>query len=122
MRQHVVPRFYLDAFCDPVTPEGQEPSLWQCDLEDGVVKRRAPRRAALRANYYSVVKPGGDDHQVEGLLSKIESSAAPVIAKLRRGNFKMTDEEREHLAWFMGFFAVRVPAIRDFLEKTAGKV
>jgi hypothetical protein len=93
------------------------------DTTEGRVKRRSPRKAARQANYYSAADADGAlNHDVERLLSRIESNAAPVLAKLRRGDFALTEDERAHLALFIGFFIIRVPSTRNFLEETMGKI
>ena len=123
MDQHFVTRFYLEGFCDPITPARHEPSVWECDLPEGTIKRRAPKNVATEADYYSVTDESGNpDHWAERLLSEVESAAAPVVRKLRAGNLYLSWQEREWLALFVAFLIVRVPSFRDYLERTAGKL
>src|SRR5713101_7208519 len=104
MDQHTVPRFYLEVFCDPVTPEGHKPSLWVVGLREGTLKRRSPRRVATKPNYYSRTLPDGTaDHGPETLLGVIESHTAPVLRKIRDGSFSLTDDERGALSFFVAF-------------------
>lgn len=122
MDQHYIPRGYLRGFCDPCTPAGQEPWLWINDLRQGVVKRRAPKNIAKRPDYYSVTRDTDDvDHLGERLLSRIESNGIPILSKIGGGYFALTDEERQHLALFVGFLITRTPSFRDFMERAAGK-
>ncbi len=123
MDQHFVPRFYLRAFLDPAVPDGQEPWIWVADLKEQVVERRAPKNLGRAANYYEV--PGVQDASgttVEGLFSKTESAAAPVINKLLRGERVLGEREREDLFCFMAFLVTRVPFFRDLMERMAGNV
>jgi hypothetical protein len=114
MKQHIVPRFYLEAFVDPATPEGHEPSLWECDLPAGRVRRHAPRNAATGPDYYSAVRDDGTkDDRAELLLGRVESDAAPVIRKVREGHFSLSEDDRVYLACFLSFLLVRIPAFRD---------
>jgi hypothetical protein len=120
--QHYIPRGYLRGFCDARTPTGQEPWLWICELRQGLVKRRAPKNVAKRPDYYSVTRDAGEvDHVAERLLSRIESNGIPILSRIREGNFALTDEERQHLALFIGFLITRTPSFRDFMERVAGK-
>lgn len=122
MRQHYITRAYLRGFCDPTTPPGQEPWVWVSDLQEGKVKRRAPKNVATRPDYYSVKGSGGTvEHAPERLLSVVESGGARVVAKLREGLFTLASGEREQLALFIGFLITRTPAFRDFVERAAGK-
>jgi len=56
---HYVPQWYLKGFCDPWTPNGQEPFLWVRGTGETVVKRRAPKNLAAENGYYVVLGPTG---------------------------------------------------------------
>ncbi len=119
MDQHTVTRFYLEAFCDPVTPERQ---VWAAHLQTGTFKRRSPRKVATEIDYYSRTLPnGGVDESAEQFLGLLESNAAPVLRKIRGGHFALTDDARHHLAVFVAFMMVRVPSFRNYLEEAVGK-
>jgi hypothetical protein len=123
MDQHYVTQGYLSGFCDPLTPAGQEPWVWVCRVRESMIQRRAPKNAAVKADYYSVQRGDGSvDDRPEKLLSLVESNGLPVISKLRHGRFQLSPEEREHLALFLGFLITRTPGFRGFLERAAGKV
>lgn len=123
MEHHFVPRFYLRGFRDPSIPEGQEPWLWVADLKERVVGRRAPKNIGKAANYYA--SPEFDqtaEETVEQGLSKIESTVAPVVKKLLRGELDLTGQERVDLLFFMAFFVARVPFFRNTIEQFAADV
>jgi hypothetical protein len=44
MRQHYVPRFYLQLFVDPAVPIIETDYLWEVHLPSATIKRRAPTR------------------------------------------------------------------------------
>jgi hypothetical protein len=121
MDQHYITRGYLSGFCDPETPERQMPWIWIGHLQEGRVTRRAPKNVATRPNYYSVERDGRAEHAAEQLLSTIESNGVPILRKIRSGQFALSDEERAHLALFMGFMVTRTPGFRGFMERAAGK-
>jgi hypothetical protein len=118
MEHHYIPRFYLRAFRDPACPEGQDPWLWVVDLTERSVSRRSPKNVGKAANYYAFPDGGGGLNQAgEQVLSQIESDAAPVVAKLLRGENELSEEERGALAFFMAFLAMRVPYFRNLMEE-----
>ncbi|MFQ5802818.1 MAG: DUF4238 domain-containing protein [Candidatus Methylomirabilales bacterium] len=120
---HFIPQFYLRGFRDPTTPEGQEPWLWVADLREQTIERRAPKNVGKQANYYAFPADGGTQIQaVEEMFQKIESSTAPVIAKLLCGDFRLSDEDRTSLSIFMAFFITRVPWFRSLVEKSVGDI
>jgi hypothetical protein len=122
MDQHIISRFYLGNFCDPVTPERHKPSLWVVDVQKETVKRRAPKNVATQADYYSFVRADGkQDRVVDEILEHTETAVAPVISKIRCGDFKLTKNERAYLACFMALFTTRVPLFRKFVEEKAGE-
>lgn len=119
-KQHFVPRAYLSAFTDPDTPSGQEPYLWVYERDGEAPYARSPRKVAVRTHYYSFPDELGDlNESIEELLSKIESQAIPVLRLLQNDVdiASLTAEQREALAVFIAFLAVRTPRFRDHIEK-----
>ena len=122
MNQHIISRFYLGNFCDSVTRECPEPSLWTVDFQKGTVKRRAPKNIASQADYYSFRRSDGTlDSSIETMLSHIERKASSVIVKIQCRDYQLTEEERTYLALFMAFFVTRVPLFRKFVEQKASE-
>jgi hypothetical protein len=123
MEHHFVPQFYLDAFCDPATPEGQEPWLWVADLNAKTIRRRAPRNVASKADYYAIPDPTGEQiHAIEQMFSRIESDAAPVVARLLRGEIELTEQDRSALGHLMASMATRGPSFRENVEEFMAEV
>ncbi len=122
MDQHIISRFYLGNFCDSVTRERPKPFLWVADIHKGTVKRRAPEKINKPAEYYSFRRADGTlDRSIETMLMHIESKATSVIAKIRRGDYELTEKERTSLSLFMASFHTRVPMFRKFADKKAGE-
>jgi hypothetical protein len=121
--QHFVTRFYLKGFCDPIPSPRHGESLWECDLVDGTIRRRSPKRVATERDYYSFVDAAGvANHSIEEMLAALESRGAPVVAKLRAGNLVVTPDERGQFILFVAFLIVRVPSFRNYLEEATGKL
>lgn len=115
--------FYLKVFCDPVLSPRHGRFLWEVDVLTGAVRPQPPKRAATERDYYSFIDPSGAlNHDVETMLSAVESRAAPVVTKLRYTRRDLTSEERSAVALFVAFLMVRVPAIRTYLEVALGRM
>jgi len=120
---HFVPQFYLRSFCDPAVPEGQQPWLWVADLKERTVERRAPKNVGKRANYYTFLDSSGARSGLgEQVFSQMESTSAPIVQKLLRGDLNLSGQERADLLFFMAFFATRVPLFRGHIEDFLGEL
>jgi Protein of unknown function (DUF4238) len=115
--QHYNPEFYLVAWTDSSSPTGQTPYLWQADLQERIVKNKAPHNVAWLPYFYAIQKADGSyDQTVEDFLANIESESAPVIKKSRDGDFNLSQQERVRLSDFMGFQITRNPSFRRQFE------
>lgn len=81
----------------------------------------APKSVGQKVDYYAfpeVEAAGGES--IEGLLGKLESAGAPVIAKLA-GNpdAVLAGQDKADLLFFMAFFVIRVPYLGNMVEKFA---
>ena len=73
MRQHYVPRFYLQLFIDLDGQPIETDFLWEVHLPTGQIRRKAPKNAAWRTDYYTLpdVEPA-IAQPVEAGLSQVE--------------------------------------------------
>src|SRR5512138_3794763 len=112
-KDHYVPEFYLKGFVDPATNH-----LWVVDLNLLSIRQEFPRNAARILGYDNLQGNTIKDRSVASkALKAIETQAAPVIAKLRNEEFKLTFEERDSLSNFIGLQIGRVPIFRNFVDK-----
>lgn len=100
------------------------PRVWAVDLKWETLGRKSPRGIAKRPDYYAV-------HNLKSLppqcfetdfLGRIEDEAAPILVKLRSGNFRLSDPERSRLAVFIALLFARTPGSRDAVEGLAAKM
>lgn len=101
-RQHLVPRFYLNRFCD------DEGMVWTYGANQ---KPRAnkPENTAIETNIYSPVdKVGERFDDIEKVLADIEGEAAPLWGELMSGKV-MCGEARRVLATFLAIQFLRSP-------------
>ncbi|MGR3723047.1 DUF4238 domain-containing protein [Abyssibius alkaniclasticus] len=102
-KQHIVPRFYLNKFCDP------DGLVWTYS-GGGKPRGDKPETTAVETNFYSPI--GADGERFDGaemLLAEIEGNAAPLWDNLCAGKV-LVGEEREHIALFLAAQYLRSPA------------
>jgi hypothetical protein len=83
--QHLIPNCYLKAWCDPSTPDGQEPYIWLHPAEGGEPKRKSPRKSFTETDRYTIQSPDGDRNlRVEDTLADIENKFVDIREKLEK--------------------------------------
>jgi hypothetical protein len=99
-RQHIVPKSYLSAWLEPVSPPGQERALWRF-AKDGTGKhRKSPKKTFIESDRYTVfLKNGERDLRVEHTLDQIENDFSRVLRRLHRHE-KLTSLDRAKIAIF----------------------
>ncbi len=99
-RQHYVPQFYLEFF---VSGDG---TFWVYDKEGGLPRKQTPINTAVESYFYSVDTPRGEkDNYVEDELSKVESTARPILAHWQSKGVRPEKPEILQIALFLGFNA-----------------
>lgn len=103
-RQHVVPRFYLNKFCD------SDGLIWTYS-GGGKPRGDKPEATAVETNFYSPVTADGERFdEIEQLLGTIESNAAPLWDDLCEGRI-FKGESRDHIAIFLAAQYLRSPSV-----------
>jgi hypothetical protein len=116
--QHYVSKFYLDGFLDPksIGQERIEPYLWYLDTEKMSIKRKPPQKIAGRRGFNDLIATlNGPKSDFEGHYSKLESMSAPVIRKIRRCKFDLSEDDKKTLILFLCHQKTRTPADRAFM-------
>lgn len=108
-RQHFVPRFYLNNFCDA------DGYIWTHDSRRGVARRTTPENTGFETNIYTPEVEGGKRFdEIEETLAKIEGAAAPLLARLLNSE-KLDAGDKATMSLFLASMFVRSPAqIRQF--------
>lgn len=110
-RHHYIPQFFLERFC-------RDGIVWLFDRDVGEFRGQQPINTAVIKDYYTFADEDGNKNlEVEALLSRLESDARIVLAKVDQRR-TLDEEDRQHLALFVAFQASRVP---DF-EKTVNEM
>lgn len=121
MDHHFVPQFYLRGFRDTKIPTQQGPRVWVADLKERTIQLRAPKSVAYSVDYYALPDPA-KAQELEKALGRIESDAAPVVARLLGGQLDLSDQARAYLANFMALLVTRGPFFRDKVEDVSAQV
>lgn len=120
--QHYVARSYLEAWCDPDTPELQTPSVWTVSRDGQNVRRRAPQNLFEETDFYTNTLPGGErDLSLEQGLGTLESEFCRIRTFIE--NCQALDSRDR--TWFLGFMAAshrRTRSHRDHWRQQWGRV
>ena len=126
MKQHIVSKCYLKAWCDPGTRKGHEPYIWLISRDGSTKIKRAPHKSLTRSDAYTVVfNDGKQDLRVETTLSQLEGRFVRVREKIVGGK-RLDDFDRAYLAAFMATMHSRTDPIekgmKKFTEEIDGRV
>jgi hypothetical protein len=98
--QHVIPKCYLRAWCDPNTPSGQCPFIWRISKDGTSKTKRSPEKSFTATDKYTIRLPNGQRNLViEDTLGKVESDFVGVLAKVRKRQ-KLSASDRARLCVF----------------------
>jgi len=103
-RQHYVPQSYLEFF---VSGDG---TFWVYDKEGGLPRKQTPINTAVESYFYSVDTPEGEkNNYIEEELSKVESTARPILAHWQNKGVRPETPEILQIAVFLALMHTRVP-------------
>jgi Protein of unknown function (DUF4238) len=120
--QHWVPRCYLEAWCDPESPEGQEPYVWRWEKDGNARKRKAPNKIFVEKDLYTLKRPDGTrDLRLEHGLSGLESDFATVRNKLESGQ-PLTPLERATIIAFIAAMHARTRVLLRHFSAQFGRL
>jgi len=105
-RQHYVPQFYLEFF---TSGDG---TFWVYDKEGGggLPRKQTPINTAVESYFYSFDTPEGEkNNYIEEELSKIESTARPILAHWQTKGVRPEHSEILQIAGFLALMHTRVP-------------
>lgn len=72
--QHFIPRYYLKAWCDLLTPSKQTPYVWQFSKDGTQAKKKSPENIFYEKDIYTITEDNGSRNLVfENNLSKLEN-------------------------------------------------
>lgn len=119
MRQHTIPKCYLESFTDPNCPDGQRPYLWILDRKQSLPKKRAPKNVLVKKDFYTIDLPHGEkDYRIETSLSQLESEFISILRSKVLKYKPIDDEEMVRLSLFFSALFNRTISQKEHWEKT----
>jgi hypothetical protein len=112
-KQHIIPKCYQQAWCDPATPSNQEPFVWLIPRDDPRGgRRKSPQNAFKEIDAYTVKLTDGTRNLImEDSLGGIESAFSGLRNAI--GKRGLTDNERGVLCLFTAAMFSRTLDQRD---------
>ncbi len=121
-KQHIIPKCYLKAWCDPASPSNQMPYIWMIS-RDGTTKRnRSPEKSFRETDKYTIKLPhGARELIVEDTLAQIENAFVGVLRKIRDRR-PLEANDRAHLCVFASAMFARSKAAGAHWAVQLGKL
>lgn len=99
-KQHTIPKSYLAAWIDPVTPPGQTGAIWRISKDRSRKWRRSPEKTFRETDRYTIrMSDGTRNLAVENTLGQSETDFQPILMAVRRRQ-SLTHLQRAKLAIF----------------------
>lgn len=115
---HHVSRFYLEGFAEPTGKR----HVWTYDKQSGAVRHAIAKETGFEKHLYSVTADDGSRvTALEDWIAMVEHKAAPVLAKVLRGE-QITDQERADFSSFLALMYVRTNAFRRLWAEMHGQM
>jgi hypothetical protein len=116
-KQHTIPRSYLAAWIEPVTPPGQTSAIHLISKDEKTVRRKSPEKSFTETDRYTVhLKDGTRDLTVEHALGNLESDFQGVLRAVRQGE-KLTALHKAKLSTFTAAMLGRSTQQGDWMLK-----
>jgi hypothetical protein len=123
VKHHYLPQFYLREFTDPDVPYGHDPYIWVYSLAKRTWRRRGPHNVAAESDYYAFTdQTGKRSHEVEKMLSQVESMTAHVVREKVLNQQLLDEEDRATIATFVALTPARVPAQHEHIGNFMAEV
>jgi hypothetical protein len=117
-RHHTVPEVYLKGFLDPAKVAVRQNVLWVYEQKKKVRPRGVDAVAAHEGFNLDPENPGKED-LAEQAYTKLEDSATPVLEKLRRGDPRLSEDEKGRFSYFVAFQKYRTTYYRETVNAAA---
>lgn len=122
-KQHFIPRSYLKAWCDPETPKGQEPYVWQFSKDGKAVKNKSPENIFYENEMYTIkTKNGERDLTLEYGLQSLEDRFCKIRDQIISKNLELDKESHFIICAFMAAMHSRTKARREHQKTQWQKV
>lgn len=121
--QHFIPRCYLKAWCDPLTPSKQIPYVWRFSRDGTEVKNKSPENIFCEKDMYTITEADGSRNLVlEKGLNQLETQFSLTRDKKLKHRRKLEPYEHLQLCAFVAAMDARTKSRREHTAKEYGKV
>jgi uncharacterized protein DUF4238 len=125
MQQHRIPKCYLKAWLEPVTPTGQNAAIWRIPVLEngpGEAYRRSPDKSFRSPDVFSVtLEDGTKSYHVEQALGRLENEFTQILQHIRRDE-KLTLQQRMKLAMFAAAMMARPKSHTEHMKSQLTRV
>ena len=108
-KSHIIPKSYLEAWTDPVTPKGYEPYVHVFDCAENMPRRRAPANIFYERDLYVIETNEGKSLRLETGLSQLERSFCTIRRKKLETKSPLDRDEYTALLAFLAAMHQRTP-------------
>jgi hypothetical protein len=122
MKQHIVSKCYLKAWCDPSTPKAHEPYVWLISRDGASKVKRAPHKSLTKTDAYTLTfNDGKKDLRVETTLSQLEGKFVRVQQKIVEHK-SLDPYDRAYLAAFMATMHSRTDPMAEGMKESMSQL
>jgi hypothetical protein len=117
VKQHIIPKCYLKAWCDPNRPQHYVPCIWLIS-KDGQTKTPKPPLKSFREPHIYTIKlqSGNEDFSVETTLQQLEGRYVRIIERFISKRSRINPQDR---AILIAFIAAMYGRTSNFGDATA---
>ena len=107
-RQHWIPRSYLKAWCDPATPERQQPYVWRFEKDSVSRARKSPKNIFHATDLYTIhLSDGTRELSIEHGLSGLETEFVRIRDEILARECAVSQKDRFLLCAFVAAMKAR---------------
>ena len=125
-RHHYLPQSYLSRFADPATATRKKPQVWVWSLRDQTWRLTSVANVAVERDLYTMTdETGKPNRELESVLADLEGKVDAIVREKIVPQKELSEEDRAHLAVFIGTLRTRIPAQHDnfggFMNSVMGR-
>jgi hypothetical protein len=117
MKQHFVPRLYLDAWVDPTLPTSANRGLWRVDLRHRDIQPASPRGVGFERDHNEYYDKSRGTRSLEDAYKFHEDAVVPMLKAIGAGRSTLNDHQLEALMRFLALQIARTPTGHEYMEQ-----
>ena len=121
-KQHYIPKSYLEPWCDPRIPKGQNPYVWQFSKDGKSVKNRAPKNIFYENDLYTIKIDGQRNLILEKGLQSLEDKYCKIRDHILSKRKSLSTLDKIVVLAFMAAMRNRTISYRDHQKAQWGEL